>query len=32
MNGIVTKLNSRYLIAIVTGLFVIGIVRRFVGR
>jgi hypothetical protein len=30
MGGIVDKLNNRYLIAIIVGLFLIGIVRRFV--
>lgn len=30
MGGIVDKLNNRYLVAIIVGLFLIGIVRRFV--
>lgn len=32
MDGIVSKLNNRYLVAIVVGLFVLGVARRFVGR
>jgi len=32
MDTIVSKLNNRYLIAIVVGLFVLGVVRRFAGR
>lgn len=32
MSGIVNKLNNRYLIAIVVGLFVLSVGRRFVGR
>lgn len=30
MGGIVDKLNNRYLVAIIVGLFLIGIVRRFI--
>lgn len=32
MNGIVSALNNRYLIAIVVGLFVLGVVRSFARR
>lgn len=32
MSGIVNKLNNRYLVAVVCGLFLLGVVRRFVGR
>jgi hypothetical protein len=32
MNKVVNVLNNRMLIAVVTGLFVFGFVRRFVGR
>lgn len=32
MNGIVNKLNSRYLIAVVVGLFLLSIVRSFAGK
>ncbi len=32
MNKIVNGLNNKYLIAIVVGLFVLGVTRRFVGR
>ena len=32
MGSIVNKLNNRYLVAAVTGLFVVGIVSRFVRR
>lgn len=32
MNRVVNGLNNKYLIAIVVGLFVVGVVRRFVGR
>ena len=32
MGKIVGTLNNRYLIAIVVGLFVLGVGRRFIGR
>lgn len=32
MNKIVTSLNKPWLVAIVTGLFVLSFARRFVGR
>lgn len=32
MNKVVSTLNNPYLVAAVTGLFVFGFVRRFVGR
>lgn len=32
MNKVIGTLNNRYLIAVVTGLFVLGFARRFVGR
>lgn len=32
MNRIVGALNNRYLIAIVVGLFVLGVAKRFIGR
>jgi hypothetical protein len=32
MNRVVNSLNNRYLVAVVCGLFVLGIVRRFTGR
>jgi hypothetical protein len=32
MDKIVGLLNNRYLIAIVVGLFVLGVFRRFAGR
>lgn len=32
MNSVVTFLNKPVLVAIVVGLFVLGVVRRFVGR
>lgn len=32
MGSVVNALNNRYLIAIVVGLFVVGVARRFVGR
>ncbi len=30
VSGAVNKLNNRYLVAIIVGLFLLGIVRRFV--
>ena len=32
VNKAVKTLNNPYLVAVVTGLFVFGFVRRFVGR
>lgn len=32
MDKILSFLNNRYLVAIVVGLFVLGVVRRFVGK
>lgn len=32
MDRVVTFLNNRYLVAIIVGLFVLGVVRRFAGR
>ena len=32
MGNIINKLNNKYLIAVVTGLFVLGIGRRFIKR
>lgn len=32
MNNIVSKLNNRYLIAIVVGLFLISVIRSFARR
>lgn len=32
MDAIVRTLNNRYLIAIVVGLFVLGVARRVAGR
>lgn len=32
IDGAVSKLNNRYLVAIIVGLFLLGIVRKFVGR
>lgn len=32
MDKIVSSLNNRYLVAVMVGLFVVGIARRFVGR
>ena len=32
MNSIVTKLNNRYLIAVVVGLFLLSVVRSFSRR
>jgi hypothetical protein len=32
MNGIVNRLNNRYLVAIVVGLFVLSVVRSFAKR
>lgn len=32
MDRVVSLFNNRYLVAIVVGLFVVGVARRFVGR
>lgn len=32
MESIVNKLNNKYLIAVIVLLFVVGVVRRFIGR
>jgi hypothetical protein len=32
VNGIVNKLNNRYLVAVIVLLFLVGVARRFVGR
>lgn len=32
LNGIVNKLNNRYLVAIIVGLFLLGVVKGFAGR
>lgn len=32
MNKVVTTLNNRYLIAAVTGLFVLGLITKFAKR
>lgn len=32
MNTLVNKLNNKYLIAVVCGLFVLGFVKRIAGR
>lgn len=32
MNGVVSFLNNRYLVAVLVGLFLLGIVRKFAGR
>lgn len=32
INTLINKLNNKVLIAIIVGLFLIGIFRRFVGR
>lgn len=32
MNGILNLLNNRWLVGIVVGLFLLGVVRRFAGR
>ncbi len=32
MDRIISFLNNRYLIAVVVGLFVLSLARRFVGR
>jgi len=32
MDKVVKLLNNPYLVAVVTGLFVFGLVRRFAGR
>ena len=32
VDGIVNKLNNRYVLATIAGLFLVGVVRRFLGR
>ena len=32
MDRVINALNNKYLIAVVVGLFVLGVARRFVGR
>ena len=32
MNRVVNALNNKYLIAIIVGLFVLGVAKRFIGR
>jgi hypothetical protein len=32
MNRVVNALNNKFLVAVVCGLFVLGMVRRFAGR
>lgn len=32
MDKVINLLNNRYLIAVVVGLFVLGVARRFMGR
>lgn len=32
VDGVVSKLNNRYVIAVIVFLFLLGIIRRFVGR
>jgi hypothetical protein len=32
MDRVIRALNNRYLVAVVCGLFVLGIVKRFAGR
>ena len=32
MDRVVAFLNNRYLVAVLVGLFLLGIVRRFAGR
>lgn len=32
MDRVVSFLNNRYLIAIIVGLFVLGVARKFAGR
>lgn len=32
MDKVVSMLNNRYLIAVVVGLFVVGVARRFITR
>lgn len=32
MDRVLNLLNNKYLVAIVVGLFVLGVVRRFAGR
>ncbi len=32
MNKVIGFLNNRYLVAVVCGLFVLGVVKKFAGR
>lgn len=32
MGNVINALNNRYLVAIVVGLFVVGVARRFISR
>lgn len=32
MDSIVSKLNNRYLVAVIVLLFLVGVARRFMGR
>ncbi len=32
VSGVADKLNNKYLVAIIVLLFLLGIVRRFIGR
>lgn len=32
MNRVINALNNKYLVAIMVGLFVLGIARKFAGR
>lgn len=32
MQGLINKLNNRYLVAIIVLLFLVGVARRFMGR
>jgi hypothetical protein len=32
MNTVIGFLNNKYLVAVVVGLFVLGVVRKFAGR
>jgi hypothetical protein len=32
MDRVISALNNRYLVAVVCGLFVLGIAKRFAGR
>lgn len=32
MQGLINKLNNRYLVAIIVLLFLVGVAKRFMGR